>query len=194
MGRVFQKYTLFELVMMAVLAALGIAMKSVVKPLAQIVCGPFMIPAGTLAGGLYMMWMIIGYGLIKKPGTALIISIIQALLVIFTGSVTSHGIMSLVTYVMPGLAIELLYLIIRHRGCCLGCCALGGLAANVVGVACVNFVFFKVPDVYLVLVLAIAALSGLIGGVLAWELIKVFDKYHMFQRGKKGKNQWKEES
>lgn len=194
MSKAFQKFTMFELVLMAVLAALGIAMKTVVKPMAQIVCGPFMIPSGTLAGGLYMMWMIIGFGLIKKPGTALIISIIQALLVIFTGSVTSHGIMSLVTYIGPGLAIELLYLIIRHKGCCSGCCALGGLVANMVGVLAVNMIFFKVPGVYLILVLAVGALSGMIGGLLAWQLIKVFDRHQLFQRVQRGNNQWMEES
>lgn len=189
MNKLFQKFSLYELVVMAVLAALGIAIKTVVKPLAQIICGPFMIPAGTLAGGLYMMWMIVGYGMIKKPGTALIISVIQALLVIFTGSIASHGMMSLITYVAPGLAIELIYLIIRHRGCCVGCCAIGGMVANVVGVACVNIIFFRAPDVYLILVLAIAALSGLVGGVLARELIKVFEKH---QKNKGGSNQWKE--
>ena len=194
MNRLFQKFSSYELAMMAVLAALGIAMKSVVKPLAQLVCGPFMIPAGTLAGGLYMMWMVIGYGLVKKPGTALIMSIIQALLVIFTGSVASHGILSLVTYVVPGIAIEVLFLLIRHRGCCVGCCALAGLVANVAGVACVNRAFFQVPDVYLVLVLAIAALSGLVGGVLAWQLIKIFDKWEFMHRGRGGKNKWKEEN
>lgn len=189
MNKFFQKFTLYELVMMAVLAALGIAIKTVVKPLAQIICGPFMIPAGTLAGGLYMMWMIVGYGLIKKRGTALIISVIQALLVIFTGSIASHGIMSLVTYAAPGLAVELIYMIIRHRGCCIGCCAIGGMAANLVGVACVNIIFFRAPGVYLVLILAIAAFSGLVGGVLARELIKIFEKY---QNNRGGSNKWKE--
>lgn len=191
MNNLFQKFSLHELVTMAVLAALGIAIKSVIKPLAQIICGPFLIPAGTLAGGLYMMWMIVGYGMIKKPGTALIISIIQALLVIFTGSIASHGMMSLITYVAPGLIIELVYLLIRHRACCVGCCAIGGMAANIVGVACVNIIFFRAPDVYLILVLAIAAFSGLIGGVLARELVKVFEKY---RKNRGGANQWKEAS
>ena len=190
MNKIFNKFTIFDLVMMAVLAALGIAMKSVVKPMAQIVCGPLMIPSGTLAGGLYMMWLIIGCGLIRKPGTAVVISIIQALLVIFTGSVTSHGIMSLVTYIAPGLAVEILYLIIRHRSCCSGCCALGGMVANIVGVICVNVIFFRVPGVYLILVLAVAALSGIIGGLLGWQLIKVFDEYHMFRRTERGNHQW----
>ena len=104
MSGFFQKFTLYELVVMAVMAALDIATKQIVAPIAHIVCGPFAIPSGALAGGFYMMWIVIGYGIVRKPGAALIISTIQALLVFFTGVVGSHGIMSLFTYICPGMA------------------------------------------------------------------------------------------
>lgn len=152
MSGFFQKFTLYELVVMAVMAALDIATKQIVAPIAHIVCGPFAIPSGALAGGFYMMWIVIGYGIVRKPGAALIISTIQALLVFFTGVVGSHGIMSLFTYICPGMAVELVLIITRHRCCCAGCCALAGIAANMTGTACVNIVFFRAPGVYLILV------------------------------------------
>ena len=189
MSRFFQKFTLYELVIMAVMAALDIATKQIVAPLAHIVCGPFAIPSGALAGGFYMMWIIIGYGIVRKPGTAIIISIIQALLVIFTGVVGSHGIMSLFTYICPGLAVELVLIIIRHRCCCAGCCALAGIAANMTGTACVNIVFFRAPGVYLILVLAMAALSGLAGGITGWQLIKIFSRTPLMSSGG-GSHKW----
>lgn len=191
MSRFFQKFTLYELVIMAVMAALDIATKQIVAPLAHIVCGPFAIPSGALAGGFYMMWIIIGYGIVRKPGTAIIISIIQALLVIFTGVVGSHGIMSLFTYICPGLAVELVLIIIRHRCCCAGCCALAGIAANMTGTACVNIVFFRAPGVYLILVLAMAALSGLAGGITGWQLIKIFSRTPLMSSG--GSHKWKDD-
>ena len=177
---------------MAVMAALDIATKQIVAPLAHIVCGPFAIPSGALAGGFYMMWIIIGYGIVRKPGTALIISIIQALLVIFTGVVGSHGIMSLFTYICPGLAVELVLIITRHRCCCAGCCALAGIAANMTGTACVNIVFFRAPGVYLILVLAMAALSGLAGGITGWQLIKIFSKTPLMS-SVGGSHKWKDD-
>ena len=192
MSRFFQKFTLYELVIMAVMAALDIATKQIVAPLAHIVCGPFAIPSGALAGGFYMMWIIIGYGIVRKPGTAIIISIIQALLVIFTGVVGSHGIMSLFTYICPGLAVELVLVIIRHRCCCAGCCALAGIAANMTGTACVNIVFFRAPGVYLILVLAMAALSGLAGGITGWPLIKAFSRTPLMSSGG-GSHKWKDD-
>lgn len=192
MSGFFQKFTLYELVIMAVMAALDIATKQIVAPLAHIVCGPFAIPSGALAGGFYMMWIIIGYGIVRKPGTALIISIIQALLVIFTGVVGSHGIMSLFTYICPGLAVELVLIITRHRCCCAGCCALAGIAANMTGTACVNIVFFRAPGVYLILVLAMAALSGLAGGITGWQLIKIFSKTPLMS-SVGGSHKWKDD-
>nr|HUM55689.1 molybdopterin-dependent oxidoreductase [Bacillota bacterium] len=51
--------------------------------------------------------------------------------------------------------------------------------ANVTGTITVNVVFFQVPGVYLILVLSLALLSGAAGGFLAWELIKVIEKYHL---------------
>lgn len=184
MSKFFERFTLYELVVMAVMAALGIAIKPIVVPLAHIVCGPLMIPSGALAGGLYMMWLVIGYGLVKKPGTALIISVIQALLVIFTGIVGSHGIMSLLTYILPGLAVEIVMIIARLTGCktrtdsvgLIGC-SIAGLFANMTGTATVNIVFFQAPGVYLILILALSAASGLVGGVLAWQLIKIVSRF-----------------
>ncbi len=188
MSRTFQKYSLYELVIMAVIAALGIALKPIISPLAHIVCGPLMIPSGTLAGGLYMMWIVIGYGLVRKPGTALIICLIQALLVIFTGVIGSHGIVSLVTYTLPGVLVEIVMLVSRHRGCCIGCCVAGGMAANMAGTVATNVVFFQVPGVYLILILSLSAVSGLIGGIIAWELIKLFEGFA--ERRSRGRKEW----
>ncbi|MEA4921923.1 MAG: ECF transporter S component [Eubacteriaceae bacterium] len=182
MSKVLQKFSVYDLVVMAIMAAVGIAIKPAVVPLAHLVTGPLMIPSGALAGGLYMMWLVIGYGIVKKPGTATIISIVQAILVLITGVVGSHGIMSLFTYIAPGIAMDLALLITGHRVCCRGCAVLAGAVANVTGTACVNIVFFQAPGVYLVLILAVALLSGGAGGLIAWELLKVMDKYHLIKR------------
>jgi len=179
MKRLLQKFTVYDLVVMAIMAALGIAIKPVVVPLAHLISGPLMIPSGAFAGGLYMMWIVIGYGIVKKPGTATIIALVQALLVMFTGVVGSHGIMSLLTYVAPGLAVDITFLLIGHRACCRYCDIIAGAVANVTGTACVNVIFFQAPGAYLVLILAAAAVSGGIGGFLAWELLKVLCRYRV---------------
>lgn len=179
MSRILQKFRVYDLVVIAVMAALGLAIKPIVVPLAHMICGPLMIPGGAFAGGLYMMWLVIGYGIVKKPGTATLIGLIQALLVLFTGIIGSHGLMSLCTYTAPGLVMDLVLLITGHRVCCRGCSVLAGAAANITGTICVNLVFFQAPGVYLILIAAVSLLSGAVGGLLAWELLRIMEKYHL---------------
>lgn len=179
MSKILQRFRIYDFVIIAIMAALGIAIKPVLVPLAHIISGPLMIPSGAFAGGLYMMWLIVGYGITGKPGTSTLIALIQAFLVMFTGVVGSHGVMSLFTYLSPGIVMDLLLLLIGHRVCCRGCAVIAGAAANVTGTACVNIVFFQAPGAYLLLILSIAVLSGGIGGLLAWELLKVLRKYNL---------------
>lgn len=179
MSKILQRFRIYDFVIIAIMAALGIAIKPVLVPLAHIISGPLMIPSGAFAGGLYMMWLVVGYGITGKPGTSTLIALIQAVLVMFTGVVGSHGVMSLFTYLSPGIVMDLLLLLIGHRVCCRGCAVIAGAAANVTGTACVNIVFFQAPGAYLLLILSIAVLSGGIGGLLAWELLKVLRKYNL---------------
>lgn len=53
MNKVLRKFSIYELVLIAVMAALGIAVKPVVVPVAHLIAGPLMIPSGDLAGGIY---------------------------------------------------------------------------------------------------------------------------------------------
>lgn len=179
MSKILQRFRIYDFVIIAIMAALGIAIKPVLVPLAHIISGPLMIPSGAFAGGLYMMWLVVGYGITGKPGTSTLIALIQAFLVMFTGVVGSHGVMSLFTYLSPGIVMDLLLLLIGHRVCCRGCAVIAGAAANVTGTACVNIVFFQAPGAYLILILSIAVLSGGIGGLLAWELLNVLRKYNL---------------
>jgi hypothetical protein len=177
MRKYLNNFTIYELVIISIMAAIGIALKPVIVPIAHLISGPLMVPSGAFAGGLYMLWLVVGMGIVGKIGTATLIAVIQALLVLFTGVVGSHGIMSLFTYTMPGIAMDLVLLLIGHRVCCAGCAMIAGAVANITGTACVNVVFFQAPGVYLILILSVAALSGGAGGLLAWELLKILKKY-----------------
>ena len=181
MHKFLQRFSVYDLLIISILAAVGIAIKPVVVPLAHIVSGPLMIPGGALAGGLYMLWIIVGYGIVGKPGTATLIALIQALLVLFTGVIGSHGILSLFTYTTPGIAVDLFLLLSGHRICCRACAASACAVANATGTACVNVVFFRAPGIYLVLILSIALLSGAAGGLLAWQLLKILKDHGLLR-------------
>lgn len=174
--RFLSRFSMFDLVLLALMACLGIAIKPLVVPLAHIITGPLFIPGGVIAGGFYMMWLVMGAGLVKKTGAATLVAAVQAIMVIALGIFGTHGVMSLVTYLLPGIAVDLVMLLSRHKGCCMGCCFAGGIAANISGVFLVNLVFFRLPLIPLTLSLASAALSGGLGGIIAYAVIRQVEK------------------
>lgn len=177
MKRFTDRFTVRDMIIISAMAALGIAVKPVVVPIAHIISTPLMIPSGALAGGLYMMWLVVAYGLTGRRGTATLTGFIQAIIVIITGVVGSHGIMSLISYTLPGVAVDLGMLILRHGIDNAPCALIAGLLANVTGTACVNVIFFNLPAIPLMLSLATAAFSGSVGGLLSWALLKALTRY-----------------
>ena len=182
MNKVLRKFSIYELVLIAVMAALGIAVKPVVVPVAHLIAGPLMIPSGALAGGFYMLWLVVGFGLTGKYGTGTLISFVQALMVIFMGAAGSHGIMSLFSYTAPGIFMDLILFLIGHRVCCRPCAFIAGAAANFSGTFAVNLIFFRLPPVFLLMTMGIALLSGGMGGLLSWELLKILKKFGLAQK------------
>ncbi len=180
MGQGFlKKFTMFDLMVITMMAVLGVAIKPVVVPLAQIITGPLYIPGGVLAGGFYMLFIVLGRALVGKTGAATMVGLVQAILVIALGIFGTHGAASLITYVAPGLAVDLLYLVIRSEaGTPIGA-FLGGVAANVTGTYLVNLTFFRLPWLPLVLGLSVAALSGGLGGLIAYSIIKQLKKFNL---------------
>ncbi len=165
-------FKLSDYIILAMLAAMGIASKVIAVPLAQVVTGPLFIPGGVLAGGFFMMFLILGTALTGKLGAAFLVSLIQAALVAITGTFGSHGVASLFTYTFPGLMVELWFLISKHRGCCPVCCFVGGMVANVAGTIAVNWAIFRLPFIPLMLSITVAALSGGLGGLVASSIAR----------------------
>jgi len=183
----FTKFTLFDLIIIAVVAALGIAIKPVIVPLIHIITGPLFIPGGAIAGGFYMMWIVVGTAAVGKKGAATLIAVVQAIMVIALGVIGTHGIMSLVTYIAPGIAVEILFLVSMRRIENIFFCFFAGMAANMTGTVLTNFVFFKLPLIPLILTIAGAALSGGLGGLLAYLIVKSFKRSKIFDLNRKEK-------
>jgi len=173
---ILSNFTVFDLVIIAVVSALGVATKPIVVPLVHIITGPLFIPGGAIAGGFYMLWIVLAAGYVKKFGTGTLIGIVQSILVITTGTMGTHGIMSLISYTLPGLAADLVFLISRDKNYNVLHYIFGCMSANVTGTLISNLLFFRLPSVTVVLLLSCAALSGAAGGLIASSLIKGLEK------------------
>lgn len=170
MKEFLKKFRVYDLVIIAMMAAIGVAVKPLVVSLVHIVTGPLFIPGGAVAGGFYMMWLVMGAGLVQRKGAATLVGLVQGIIVIATGVYGTHGIISLVTYTLPGLAVDLVLLVSRQPPRGKMTMFLGGIAANLCGVVLSNLVFFRLPLFPLMLCLCAGALSGALGGLLAWLL------------------------
>ncbi len=188
-----KKFSTMDLVVITMMAALGIAIKPVVTPLAQIITGPLLIPGGTVAGGFYMLWLVLGYGLTgNKPGTALLIGLVQGIIVILQ-PFANHGAFSVISYAAPGLAVELVYLFLKGPRNPASAFA-GGVAANITGsflvtTVVMRVVIWRLPAVPFLLMLLTAVLSGGIGGLVAYGLLTRLKNFAPLG-GSSMKNKW----
>jgi energy-coupling factor transport system substrate-specific component len=155
-----------DLVTMALFASLGLATKNIIRPIIGIIAGAAYIPTGAVTGGLYMMWPVMAYGLVRKLGAATITSLIQAFisLVLPYGN---FGILSFVIYLAPGLAIDGFFLLTRHKACCAACCIGAAAIANAIGTILVGALVLALPEFTLLFLALIASISGCIGGFIA---------------------------
>lgn len=170
MNRIFEKFTLYDIVVIAMMAALGIAVKTIIVPLAQIATSALFIPGGAVAGGIYMMFIVIAVCVVRKPFTAVLMCLVQTIMITILGTMGTHGVMNFITYLTPGIGVEILYFIIRNKFYTKEGCFAGGVVANIIGTFAVNFVFFNLAPIPLLLSIAVAALSGGIGGLIAYVL------------------------
>ena len=177
--KALRRFSIKDLIMIAAMAALGIAIKAVAAPLVLLVSAPLFIPGGSLAGGLYMMWLVLASGITGKRGAAALTGLVQAILVILTGLGGSHGLLSLVSYTLPGIAVDLMLVISRHCVCCLPCAFFACILANLCGTMATNIMFFSLPLLPLLLSLAAASFSGGLGGILAWRLLLALRKFNI---------------
>lgn len=193
--RFITRFTIFELALIALISALGIAVKPVLASLAHIITAPLLIPGGSAIGGLYMMWLVLGEDLIVKPGTGTLIGLIQGILIMFLGFFGNHGAFSIITYALPGVSVDLVLMIMKfmkQKLCSTLCSFLEGAAANMTGTFLVASIFFSLPWIALLLSLAVAMLSGGLGGLLAYSIVKQLHKInigvlnHNLEKDKKG--------
>ena len=181
-SRFLKNYSVFNLIIIAVVSALGIATKPIVVPLIHIITGPLFIPGGALAGGFYMFWIVLGTGIVKKTGTGTLIGIVQGILVIATGTMGTHGIMSIISYTLPGIAVDIIFLFSKNKRYNSLHYVFGCMAANVTGTLISNILFFRLPFITLVLIMAIAALSGTVGGLIAYSISKSLEKLDILEK------------
>lgn len=168
----FKKITTLEAIFTVLMAVCGIASKAVVGPLVRLIAAPLLMPSGAIAGAIYLMWPMLALQVARHFGIATLVGFFQGIIVLISGFYGSHGILSLITYVVPCLIIDLAFWIIRkykNRLVLFFPPALG----NVAGSFLVGYCILRLPKIPLLLGMIPAFIFGGIGGLLARELYEI---------------------
>ena len=164
-----------DLIIITSIAAIGIAVKPIVGPLSKFISTPLGIPGGSLAGGFYMMWLVLAIVIVNKKYTGTVFGILQAVLVLLIGMAGKQGAFSLVSYSLPGIFADLVFYLIRHRERLLTQITLSTVA-NLSGSLATAVFFFKLPLVMIGVNIAFATASGIMGGFLAYGTYQALKK------------------
>lgn len=172
--RLLGSFSTLDLIVITLIGSLGVAISGIIGYMVRIVTSFLFIPGGAVAGGIYMLFLVIPVALIGKRSAAILTAVVQAIVVLVMPWAGSHGIATLITYTLPGIAIfVLLTTILRnHKCCCKMCCFFACMVANLTGVVLVSGVVMNLPLIPMLLGLTVGALSGGLGGLLTYSLAK----------------------
>ncbi|KQC07655.1 MAG: hypothetical protein APR54_05775 [Candidatus Cloacimonas sp. SDB] len=176
--KMLSRYSSQDLLYIAVLSAMGFAIKPIVTPLVHLISAPLMIPGGSLAGGFYMMWLALAVAIVNKPGAAFLVGLVQAIVMISLGFFGSHGAVSLISYTLPGISAELAAFLFRKKDSVEAQTAIC-TSANVTGAFIVTLLIMRLAFIPMMISLIAAAVSGITGGIISYLLLKKLKKYRI---------------
>lgn len=130
-------------------------------------------PAASLALGVWLLPAVVGGLLVRRPGAALFVEMIAALLEFWLGNPWGAGV--LVSGLLQGLGVELAFAAFRWRRFGLGVASVAGLGAAVLEIAGYEWWSYAAEYswAWKLAMLACAAVSGLvIAGVGGWMLVR----------------------
>jgi energy-coupling factor transport system substrate-specific component len=101
------RFTVRDLVIIAVLCSLGGIMSTYVKYIANMINIGFGVPFGAaqIVAGLHVLWLILCYGLVRKFGTGTIAGLLKGVIELFTGN--PHGITVVLISGIEGIFVDL---------------------------------------------------------------------------------------
>ena len=166
-----QRFTLRELCLMTFLAVFGMLFKPLVSPAFNLITDFVRVPGGSMTAGFSLLFRVFAAARIRKPGTALLMGLVQAAMSLSMGISATAGILVFITYTMPGAAIDLILcsgwfdrfpLKLRMSA--------AGAAGVLAGAAFTNMLYFRLPLTAFLLFYLLGILSGACGGAFAWHL------------------------
>ena len=167
-----KKVNLHKLVFMALCCSLGMSVKKVINPFANVITDSLHIPGG-ISTGFSLMFIVIAAELLKLRGCGTMMGAVQGALALFTGRVGSMGALSFVGYLVPGMAVDAMFYALKGpRFSGEERMAFANAASSLAASLTANVIVFRLWGAALLLYLGVSAISGLIFGLLGSKIVK----------------------
>ena len=174
-----KKFSTLDILHISVFSALGMASKPIITPIIHIFSSLIMIPGGSLAGGLYMMWMVLAAAVVRKSFSATLVGFTQAVAALILGNFGNHGAVNLISYTLPGLVVDVVFLFTKGRT--VTSQSILCVSANICGTLIVSSLVMKLAFIPLLMAIIASIISGIMGGLVSFMIYKKLIKYQIIE-------------
>lgn len=167
-----KKLNLRSMIFLALCCDLGLAAKKIISPFANVITDFLHIPGG-IGTAFSVMFLVIAVTLVPCFGCGTVFGTVQSILAVAFGMVGSMGALSPVGYIVPGIAVDILFHVLRNSSLSIQeKIVLGNMLASVCAAMSANCITFHLWGVVLLLYLSVAACSGVVCGLLGGMVVK----------------------
>ncbi|MCD6579945.1 ECF transporter S component [bacterium] len=163
------KPSFYDLLLIGLMAATATGLKPLFAIISRLIKTSLAIPGGSIIGGLYFIALIMGRELSNYAFTAFFIGLIQAILMTVLGFYGTNGVLSLLSFSLPGLLIDLIYFITKPQKMRV---ILATIIANAGGLLVVLTVLDKFTLLLTGFYIGISLVGGIICGFLNFFIVK----------------------
>ena len=165
-----------ELIFAALCCVLGLLSKKMISPATNILTDFVRMPGGGTSGGIAMSFLVLGAAYSRRIWMGSLMGFLQALLALALGMAGYQGIFALITFTIPGAAIDVAKLLWKGKekkgDFFVTACFLASSAAAVAS----NFLVFRFSGMMFLLWIGLAACAGILGGFIAFLLYEQLKK------------------
>ena len=171
------------LIFMALCCSLGLFVKKLVNPLANVITEALHIPGG-ISTGFSIMFLVIAVEVVRIKRSGTMMGSVQGFLALALGRIGSMGILAPLGYIVPGMIIDIVYSLQKYVKLSRieRMMMANGLAALMASVTANVLVFHlggPVLWLYLCVSLTSGSLYGYLGSVIVVRLYPVYSQYEM---------------
>ena len=166
-----KRIKLNQLIFAAICCDLGLITKKLISPATNIVTESLHIPGG-IATSFSLMFLVVAAAVIRIPGCATTMAVVQSVLAFAFGMTGSMGALAPIGYILPGIVIDICLFIPYKKS---KSPTAGTVAASILASVCAclvaDLLVFRLWGIVLLVYVLVSATSGAICSFLAVSLI-----------------------